>query len=55
MAVEYFAEARQRRKELESKPERIRQILGDGAAKARKKAAEVLLRAQVACGVKSPR
>jgi tryptophanyl-tRNA synthetase len=52
LAVEFFAEARERRKELESKPDQIRQILGDGAAKARKKAAEVLLRAQVACGVK---
>ena len=55
LAVDYFAEARERRKELESKPEQIRQILGDGAAKARKKAAEVLLRAQLACGVKPPR
>jgi tryptophanyl-tRNA synthetase len=52
LAVDYFAEARQRRKELESKPDQVRQILGDGAAKARKKAAEVLYRAQQACGVK---
>ncbi len=51
-AVEYFAEARDRRHELESRPERVREILGDGAATARKKAAEVLLRAQRACGVK---
>jgi tryptophanyl-tRNA synthetase len=55
LAVDYFADARERRKELESKPDQIRQILGDGAAKARKKAAEVLLRAQLACGVKPPR
>jgi len=55
LAVDYFAEARQRRRELESKPDQIRQILGDGAAKARKKAAEVLLRAQLACGVKALR
>jgi tryptophanyl-tRNA synthetase len=55
LAVNYFAEARERRKELEAKPQVIRQVLGDGAAKARKKAAEVLLRAQVACGVKPPR
>jgi tryptophanyl-tRNA synthetase len=55
LAVDYFADARGRRKELESKPDQIRQILGDGAAKARKKAAEVLLRAQLACGVKPPR
>jgi tryptophanyl-tRNA synthetase len=52
LAVDHFAEARQRRGELESHPERVREILGDGAARARKKAAEVLLRAQQACGVK---
>jgi tryptophanyl-tRNA synthetase len=52
LAADYFAAARQRRRELESRPERVRQILGDGAAVARRKAAEVLLRAQRACGVK---
>ncbi len=52
VAENYFAEARQRRRELEAQPEQVRQILGDGAAKARRKAAEVLLRAQRACGVK---
>ncbi len=52
VAVDYFAEARQRRQELEAHPERVREILGDGAAKARAKAAEVLSRAQRACGVK---
>jgi tryptophanyl-tRNA synthetase len=52
LAEGFFALPRQRRKELEDRPDRIRQILGDGAAKARKKAAEVLLRAQRACGVK---
>ena len=51
-AGEYFAESRQRREELEAKPDTVRQVLGDGAAKARKKAAEVLLRAQENCGVK---
>jgi hypothetical protein len=30
----------------------VREILADGAACARRKAAEVLLRAQQACGVK---
>ncbi len=54
VAEGYFAEARRRRGELESRPDTVRQILGDGAAKARKKAAEVLLRAQRACGVKCP-
>ena len=52
-AVDYFAEARERRLELEAAPERVREVLGDGAATARRKAAEVLLRAQHACGVKN--
>jgi len=51
LAEQYFAEARDRRAELEAHPERVREILGDGAARARKKAAEVLRRAQEACGV----
>lgn len=49
----FLAEPRQRREELVAKPDRVREILGDGAAVARKKAAEVLLRAQTACGLKS--
>ncbi len=52
LSEQYFAEARERRASLESNPERVREILAAGAAKARKKAAEVLLRAQTACGVK---
>jgi tryptophanyl-tRNA synthetase len=52
LAESFFAEPRARRRELEAHPERVREVLGDGAAKARKKAAEVLLRAQRACGVK---
>lgn len=51
-AESYFAEARARREELEANPQRVREILGDGAAKARTKASEVLMRAQQACGVK---
>ncbi len=51
-AENYFAEARERRAELEAKPEQVRQILGDGARVAREKAGEVLLRAQRACGLK---
>ena len=54
LATDFFAAARQRRKALEADPNEVRRILGDGAAKARKKAAEVLLRAQRACGVKAP-
>jgi tryptophanyl-tRNA synthetase len=51
-AQRYFAEARTRREEFASQPKRVREILDDGASRARKKAGEVLLRAQRACGVK---
>jgi tryptophanyl-tRNA synthetase len=51
-AEKFFAEPRARRDELAGRPERIREILGDGAAKARNKAAEVLRRAQIACGTR---
>ncbi len=50
-ADSYFAAARERRAELESNLDQVKQILGDGAATARKKAAEVLARAKAACGV----
>jgi tryptophanyl-tRNA synthetase len=53
LADSYFAEARSRRAELESHPEKVREILGDGAAEARKQASEVLHRAQEACGLRS--
>ena len=49
---EYFAAARAKRDELAAKPDVVREVLGDGAHRARKKAAEVLARAQAACGVK---
>lgn len=52
LAEKFFAPAHERRAELESRPDQLRQILGDGAAKARRKAGEVLLRAQQACGLK---
>ena len=52
LAEGFFDEPRSRRRDLEADPERVREILGDGAARARKKAGEVLLRAQRACGVK---
>jgi len=54
LAADFFAPARERRKELEAHPARVREILGDGAARAKKKAAEVLARAQAACGVRVP-
>lgn len=52
VAESYFAEARARRQELESDLPRVREILGDGAQRARRKATEVLRRAQDACGVR---
>ena len=52
-AERYFAEPRERRAELAAHPARVQEILADGASRARKKAGEVLLRAQRACGVKS--
>ncbi|MBN1911162.1 MAG: tryptophan--tRNA ligase [Pirellulales bacterium] len=51
-AVDYFAAARQRRTDLAAHPRRVCEILSAGAIKARKKAAEVLRRAQKACGVR---
>jgi tryptophanyl-tRNA synthetase len=50
-AEKFWAEPRARRAELAAKPDCITQVLGDGAAKARKKAAAVLKRAQDACGI----
>jgi tryptophanyl-tRNA synthetase len=50
-AEKFWAEPRARRAELAAKPDYVRKVLGDGAAKARKKAAEVLKRAQKACGI----
>jgi tryptophanyl-tRNA synthetase len=51
-AEKFWAEPRARRADLAAHPERIREILGDGAATARKKAGDVLKRAQNACGIK---
>ncbi|MDE0938272.1 MAG: tryptophan--tRNA ligase [Mariniblastus sp.] len=51
VAVSYFAEAREKRAELESDVDKVHQILGDGASRARVKASEVVKRAKEACGV----
>jgi len=51
-AEKFFAEPRARRADLAAHPEHIREVLAAGAVKARKKAAEVLKRAQDACGIK---
>lgn len=53
-AEAYFANARQRRKELESRPDTLRDILNAGAERARAKATEVLARAEAACGLAAP-
>ena len=51
VAVSYFADAREKRAELESDMDKVHQILGDGASRARAKAGEVVKRAKDACGV----
>ncbi|MCY2995861.1 MAG: tryptophan--tRNA ligase [Planctomycetota bacterium] len=53
VAVGYFDEARARRRDLAAHPQQVREILGDGAQRARQQAARVLYRAQEACGVKA--
>jgi len=51
-AERFLSEPRQRREQLSAHPAQLREILGDGAARARKKAIEVLHRAQTACGIR---
>jgi tryptophanyl-tRNA synthetase len=51
-AERFFGPARAKRAELEANPQRVREILADGARRARQKAGEVLARAQRACGLK---
>jgi tryptophanyl-tRNA synthetase len=53
-AERFFTEARARRAEISARPEHVREILAAGAAKARNKAADVLRRAQEACGIRTP-
>jgi tryptophanyl-tRNA synthetase len=52
LAERYFAEPRARREELAAHPERVREVLSDGASRARRRAGEVLHRAQINCGLK---
>ena len=54
-AMDYFAEARSRREELEQSPDTVEDILQDGARRAREKAKEVLDRARKACGLTGSR
>ena len=48
----YFAEARDRRNDLEANMDYVEQTLRNGAERARQVAGEVLGRAQRACGLK---
>ena len=50
-AERFFAEPRARRAELAGNPQRVREILADGASRARKQAAAVLQRAKKASGL----
>ena len=52
VAIDYFSEARERREQYVAHPERVREILDDGASRARRKASEVLARAEAACGLR---
>jgi tryptophanyl-tRNA synthetase len=52
VAERFLAGPRQRRAELAAKPDEVQAILADGAERARRKASQVLGRAQRACGVK---
>ena len=49
----YLEPSRKRRLELESNPDKVREILRLGALKARERASDVLTRAERACGIKS--
>ena len=51
-AEKLFSAARARREDLAAHPNRVTEILADGASRARRKAGEVLRRAQQACGLK---
>lgn len=54
VAENYFAEARARRQDYSSRPDTVRDILSDGAARARDRARQVLARVQDACGISKP-
>lgn len=50
-AMEYFGPAFERRRQLESRPDDVEDILREGANRARAKAKEVLARVRDACGL----
>ncbi len=51
LMADYFAEAREKRKELLAHPEQVREVLAAGAARARSLARVTLDRAREACGI----
>lgn len=51
-AMDYFADARSRREQLENNPADVEDVLRAGATKARRKIQEVLARAKDACGLR---
>jgi tryptophanyl-tRNA synthetase len=51
-AQQFWGPYREARQAWSEQPERVREVLADGAAKARSKADTVLQRAQMACGLK---
>ena len=51
-AEDFFAEAREHRQQWAARPDDVRDVLAQGAVRARTKAAAVLQRAQEACGLK---
>lgn len=51
LIADYFALAREKRRELLSQPEKVREILQEGAARARRIGAVTLQRARQACGM----
>jgi tryptophanyl-tRNA synthetase len=53
-AEHYFAEARAKRQELADRPDTVKDILADGARRAREQANKVLARAEDACGLSAP-
>ncbi|QDV22662.1 tryptophan--tRNA ligase [Aureliella helgolandensis] len=53
-AEKFFAPAREKRRELEQRPDTVADILREGAKRARVQAAAVLARAEEACGLTAP-
>ena len=47
----HFAEARERRRELAARPEAVREVLAEGAAKARRRADAVMETVRERCGL----